>query len=308
MKKFFLDFYKKHKNKILFFSFLRIVAFIQVLFWPFAFSKVVNIMSDNPENWRIAFYWLGAMVINKVLEDLIRIKAKFELEKIGTELEISLATFFTERTELRKDKKTGESVQAIKRASENINSLIEFYKDNLLKLPVNLIIIPIIFLRVNLSYLGLLIIYGVLYLIIDYSLLKLYRQKVQDSFRAAEIFWGTTYRKTPEVWRQREDGYTFAKTVDQEGKDLYKKEVVANRINMIRWAVLQAFSSATIGGVILFVLDKVIKNITPIGNLILISGYFREMQGTLNIITSTFTRITDTRISLKRLSKAVKIK
>ena len=308
MKQFFKEFFQGYQRKIIGFSFLRVFSLVQELFWPYAFSRIINKMSENPENWRTAVIWAGVMILNKILEDFIRLKAKFELEKIGTKLEISLATFFSEKTEIRNGKKTGESVQAIKKASEDIYSLIEFYKDNLLRLPVNLIIIPFILFRANTSYLIFLIIYGALYLGIDYFALNLYQKKLKKYFKAAEVFWGTTYRKAPEVWRQREDGYVFAEEVDHQGESLYQKTVSADNIERWRWSALQAFSSASIGAVILFVLYRIINNTTPVGDLILVAGYFEEMQGTLNIFTSALTQVIHTKISLKRLSRAVKIK
>lgn len=308
MEKFFRDFWKENKTEIISFTLLRIFSFIQVLFWPYAFSRVINILSNSPAQWQIAVLWAGAMMGNKVAEDFVRIKAKYELEKMGSKLQISLATFFSEQTELKDGKKTGESVQAIKKASEDVDELLDFYRDNLLRMPVNLIIIPIVLLQANLIYLVLLVIYAGCYLFINHVLHKIYQKRLKKYFEAAETFWGTTYRKTPEVWREREDGYAFANEIHEEGNELYEKEVSANKINMIRWVAIQAFSSAFIGGMVLFVIDRIINGIAPVGTLILVTAYFQETQLTLNIITTTINQITNLRLSLKRLSEAVKIR
>lgn len=264
-------------------------------------------MSQNPDNWREAGLWAGLMILNKITEDFVRLRSKFGLEKIGAKLKISLATFFSEKTEIRKGKKTGEAVQAVKKASEDIKSLVDFYKENILQLPVNLIIIPLILLQASVDYLLLLLVYGIAYLTIDYFAIKLYNRKVKKYFKAAEVFWGTTYRKTPEVWREREDGGVFAERIDQEGKELYKTIVSADNIDNWRWVSLQALSSATIGAAVLFVLYKIVTNTAPVGDLILVTAYLRETQRTLNVITSSLTRLIRTRISLKRLNKSVKI-
>lgn len=307
MEKFFKNFLQEHKSQIFLFSLFRIFSFVQILFWPYAFSKIINIMSQNPDNWREAGLWAGLMILNKITEDFVRLRSKFGLEKIGAKLKISLATFFSEKTEIRKGKKTGEAVQAVKKASEDIKSLVDFYKENILQLPVNLIIIPLILLQASADYLLLLLVYGIAYLTIDYFAIKLYNQKIKKYFKAAEVFWGTTYRKTPEVWREREDGGVFAERIDQEGKELYKAIVSANNINNWRWILLQSLSSAIIGAAVLFVLYKIVTNTAPVGDLILVSAYLRETQGTLNVVTSSLTRLIQTRISLKRLNKAVKI-
>lgn len=307
MEKFFKNFLQEHKAQIFLFSLFRIFSFVQILFWPYAFSKIINIMSQNPDNWREAGLWAGLMILNKITEDFVRLRSKFGLEKIGAKLKISLATFFSEKTEIRKGKKTGEAVQAVKKASEDIKSLVDFYKENILQLPVNLIIIPLILLQASVDYLLLLLVYGIAYLTIDYFAIKLYNRKVKKYFKAAEVFWGTTYRKTPEVWREREDGGVFAERIDQEGKELYKTIVSADNIDNWRWVSLQALSSATIGAAVLFVLYKIVTNTAPVGDLILVTAYLRETQRTLNVITSSLTRLIRTRISLKRLNKAVKI-
>jgi len=308
MKQFFKEFWRKNKGSIVFFSLLRVLSFAQVLFWPYAFSKVVNILSNEPENWEMAFYWAGAMIINKVAEDFVRIKAKYEIEKISNKLQIELATFCTENTELREGRKTGESVQAIKKAYEYIDSMLDFYRNKLLKLPVDFIIIPIILWRANISYLVLLSIYVVSYLVFNYFLHRIYHARMKGYLKAAEVFWGTAYRKAPEVWREREDGYVFADQVEKEGEDLFIKQTAADRINMWRWALTQAYSSAFIGGVVLFVAHKIISGVAPLGTLVLVVGYFREIQTTLGVITTAFNNFTQVKLSLSRLSKSVKIR
>ena len=308
MREFFKKFLREHKRQVIIFSFFRIFSFAQILFWPYAFSKVINIISQNPENWREATFWAGLMILNKITEDVVRLRSKFGLEKIASRLKISMATFLSEETKIRKGKKTGEAVQAIKKASEDLESLVASYKNEALQLPINLIAIPLILLQTNIAYLILLIIYGVLYLTIDYFTVKAYRKKLKIYFKAAEIFWGTTYRKTPEIWRQREDGDTFAHQIEKEGEKLYKAIISSNNANNWRWVLLQTLSSASLGAAVLFALYRVVILGAPVGDLILVSAYFRETQGTLNIITSAVTRIIQTKISLKRLDEAVKSK
>jgi ABC-type multidrug transport system fused ATPase/permease subunit len=307
MRKVFKDLWRQHRVKIIVFTILRLISYIQVLFWAYAFAKVVNIMTNSPERWREAMVWAVAMVANKVTEDFVRVKAKYELEKIGVRIQVSLSSFFSRKTELKDGKRTGETVQAIKRAAEHIDELLDFYREDLLQLPVNFIIIPIILYRASPIYLLFLAVYVVLYLIINQVMQTAYFKRLRKSFRAAEIFWGTTYRKVPEVWRQREDGYAFSKEISKEGDELYNKETSANNINMWRWAVLMSMSSAVRGGLIVFVLYNVVGGITPLGNLILVSSYFLETQNTLNIVTWAIDKATRSRLAFTRLGKALKV-
>jgi len=308
MKRFFKSFFRENKAQIIISSFFRLFAFVQVLFWPYAFSKIVNIISANPERWREAILWTMLMIANKAMEDFIRLRSKFGLEKIGADLKISLAIFFSHKTEVQEGRKTGEAVQAVKRASDNISSLVDFYKDNILQLPVSFIIIPLILIKASTAYFLILVIYGILYLAIDCLMAELYKRKLRSYFKADEVFWGTTYRKAPEAWRQREDGHNFAQKIHQEGQDLYNATVSSLDIDSWRWTILQALSSISLGAVILLVLYKISTSSTPVGDLILVTGYFQEAHNTFNIITSTISYAIQTRLSLKRLDKIVKIK
>lgn len=308
IKQFFRNFFQEHKIWIIFSSFWRLISFIQVLFWPYAFAKIVNIMSQNPENWKQAIFWTGLVTVNWISEDFIRLRSKLGLEKIAAKLRIDLAAFFAKKTKLRKGKKTGESVQAIKKVSESFESLINFFKDGALQLAVNFIVIPIVLSASNLEYLLLLGIYAIVYLIIDCFAVKFYHEKLKKYFRAAEIFWGTTYRKTPEIWRKREDGADFSQKIKQDGKKFYQANVSALNTNNWRWTVLQTLSSATIGFSVLFVIYKIVNGLTPVGDLILVSSYFIKTQETLNIISDSFSKIVEIKTSLKRLEVAVKIK
>jgi len=308
MKKFFKRFFKENKKQIIFYSFLRLFSFIQVLFYPYAFSKVLNIISENPKNLKEACLWAVLMAGNSVLEDVVRLLSKLGLAKAGTRLKISLASLFSKETEIKDNKKTGEAVQAIKKASEDIEELVTYYRENILQLPVNLIFIPIILFKASPDYLVLLILYTVLYLIINYFCLKVYDKKLRNFFKAAETFWGTAYRKAPEIWRQREDGHNIADQVDKEGKELYEKEVSALTTNHWMWIFVQTLSSASLGIAVLFVLHKIVNGAAPVGDLILVSAYFDQTQETLNIMTTALNRAAQTRISLRRLVKAVKIK
>jgi len=308
MKDFFKDFLREYKVKIIFFSFLRIFSLIQALFWPFALAKIVNIMTETPEKWKEAMMWVLIRVVNNVTEDLIRLRSKYGLEKLGTRLEILLTTFFSEKTKILGNKKTGEAVQAIKKAGEHISALILFYKENALLLPVNFIIIPIVLFKASPDYLIFLGGYALIYLIADWIGVRAYHKKLNAFLKTSEIFWGTTYRKAPEVWRKREDGEEFAKEVHQEGDELYLATISANNTNKWRWFALQAISSMSICGTIFFVLYRMANNHTHIGDLVLISSYFQQMQLTLNVLTTSFTQVLQTKMSLKRLDKTVKIR
>jgi len=308
MKQFFKRFLKKNKWGIFFFSFWRLISFAQDLVWPYAFSKIVNIMSEMPQQWRQAIFWTVLITINAATSDFIRLHSKLGLEKIASKLKINLATFFCENTKIKRNKKTGEAVQAIKNASEEIQNLVLYYKENILQLPICFVIIPLILFKANLDYLSLLIIYIIIYLAIDIICTKIYNRKMKKYYETSEIFWGTTYRKTPDVWREREDGDTFVQKIEKQGDGHYQADSLAMQVNTRRWTLLQVLSSITIGAVIFFVLHRIIYQGTHVGDLILVTGYFQKTQETLNIITSSLTQIVQTRLSLIQLNKAVKIK
>ena len=308
MKQFFKDFLKRHRARIFAFSILRIFDFLQCLFTPYILAKIINIVAQNSGDWQQASFWTIALLVNGAAEDIVRLRGKLGLEKIAVRFKLALATFFAEETEIRKNKKTGQTVQAIKRAGDVIQGLVNFYKEQFLQLPVNFIIIPLVLWSANIDYLFLLIIYIVLYSGIECFMAPIYNKKLQKFFRASETFWGTTYRKTPEVWRQREDGQDFIQQMDKQAENLYKSDVNAIKINNWRWIFLQCLSSATIGIAVLFVVYKIFNNGAPIGDLILVSAYFAKTQETLNIITTGITKFFHTKISLKRLDQAVKIR
>ncbi len=308
MKRFFKEFIKKHKFEIVWFSFVRTISFIQVLFWPFAFAKIINIMTETPSEWQQALLWMGLMIINKISEDFVRLRSKLGLEKIAAKLRISLATFFTEKTDIKEGIKTGEAVQAIRQASDAIESMVMYYKDNMLQLPVNFILIPIVLFNISIDYLFISIIYGILYLLIDHFAANLYSIKLQKYFKTAEKFWGTTYRKAPEIWRARENGIILSEQIEQEGKELYEDISSVATTNNWRWVFLQGLSSTSVGAAILFVFFRILKSIAHIGDLILVSNYLQQIQGSLNIISSSISQVIQTKIALKRLNEAVEIK
>ncbi len=308
LKDFLKKFFGEHRIRIIWFSFWRMVAFVQVLFWPFAFSKIVDVLSQEPEHWQKAISWVAALIINKILEDFIRLRAKYGLQKIGAKLELELASFFTQETELCDGVRTGEAVQRTKKATNTIRNAARYYKDTLLQLPVNLIVIPLVLLQARPIYLTILVIYTVLYLLADYFANTIYLKEAKDFFEASEYFWGTTYRKAPDVWRKREDGHKFKETMNKEAEDLYKERMEMENVNNWRWIMDQGLSSLSKGAVIIYAVHLIMSGQAPVGDLVLVSSYFGKAQGTLNIITSTVRQVVDLRISLDRLAQAVKLK
>ncbi len=308
LKNFFKDFFTDNRLKIIWFSMIRIFAFCQVLFWTFAFSKIIDILSQGVENWRAVLPWIAALVPNKIAEDFIRLRSKYGLQKIGAGLELRLATFFTEETELREGIKTGEAVQRTKRASETIKSAARYYKDNLLQVPVNFIIIPIILLSARTDYFIIFTVYVFSYLLIDYFANTFYLDEAEDYFRASEVFWGTAYRKTPDVWRERVDGVGFREQIKKQADNLYKERMEMENVNNWRWVTIQVLSSVSRGLIILYAFYLIIKGQAPVGDLVLVSGYFSQAQSSLNIVTTTAQQIGDLRISLNRLVEAVRLK
>jgi len=308
MKGFSKNFLKQYKFQIFGYSLLRIFSFAQVLFWPFAFAKVVNIMTESPDNWHQALVWAGLMLINKVLEDIIRLRSKYGLETIATELKIKLAIYLTEETKIRKNVKTGEAVQAIKTASETVETLMMFYKESVLQLPVNFIVIPMVLLKANVDYLFIFIVFAALYLLIEYFASKSYRRRLESYLKSAEVFWGTTYRKAPDIWRKREKINGFSRQIESQGKKLDRSTDAFLNTNNWRWIATQTLSSAAIGLSILFIIYKTINGSASIGDLILVTGYLSQVQGSLNIVSSGISYFSQTKLALNRLYKAIEFK
>jgi len=307
MKKFLENFFRENKARILGFSFLRILSYIQVLFWPFALAKILDLMTSTPINWHEAGLWVCLMIFNKVLEDIVRLRSKLGLETIINDLKIKLTIFFTEKTEISKGTKTGEALQAIKNAIDTAESLLFFYKESFFQLPVNLILIPMILLRASVDYFLILVFFVTLYLAIEYLIVRFFSKKLADYLRAAEVFWGTTYRKAPEVWREREENEIFSKDIRRQGKKLGEVTDSFYDISNWRWIALQVASSLSIGLSLGFVVYKIVNKTAPVGDLVLVIGYLAQIQESLNIVTNAISQVVQAKISLERLRRAIRI-
>jgi len=308
VKTFFKDFFQKNKREILYSSFWRLFACVQSLFWPFAFAKIVNIMTETPENWQKVIPWISALILNKATEDFIRLRSKYKLQRIIIKLKTRLTCFFTQETELKEGAKTGEAVQDIKKATETTEGFANYYKDDLLQLPVNLIIIPIILFNANTWYFVMLAVFALIYLLVDYFWATIYAVAQEKSLKAGEELWGATYRKAPEVWRAREDGSAVKQLISEKADEFFKRNSVTQNIHYWRWIFVQVVSTLSRGLALVFVLCRIIKGSASVGDLVLVSGYFAETQSSLNMVTSTTKLIIDWRASLRELSDALKKK
>lgn len=308
LKAFFKDFFKKNRNEFLWHSFWRLFSCAQALFWPFAFSKIINILAENPNNWQKTLPWIIVMIANEVGDDFIRLRSKFGLHKLAVRLKINLVRFFTRETGVREGVKTGEAIQAVRQAGEVVQNMSIFYKDKLLQLLVNFVAIPIILLTSELSYFILLIVYIALYLFVDYFAAAFYTKEVRDSFKASKTFWGTVYRKTPGVWREREDGVSFKKIIDKQAAKFYKEESEAQNIHYWRWVAIQALSSMFYGAAIALVIYKIVHYHAQAGDLVLVIGYFMQTQTSLNIVSDAVKHVSDAHIAFDELDEAVEEK
>lgn len=303
---FFKDFGRENKKEIVWASFWRLVACLQALFWPFAFAKVVNIMSEDPASWRRALLWVGALVANKALEDFIRLRSKYRLQTIIIKLKTELASFFTEETALKDGTRTGEAVQDVKRVTETTAGLASYYKNNFLQLPVNLVVIPFVLFRADVKYFIFIVAYTIFYLVLDYFWAGIYSESQEDTIKAGEEFWGATYRKAPDVWRGREDQESFTRLIRNKARTYSNRSVETQNIHYWRWTSVQILSSLSRGAAVIFVLYRVIKGKTPVGDLVLVNSYFARSQGSLNILTNTVRKIIDWRAALRELKEAVR--
>ncbi len=308
LKEFFNNFWKQKKIKIIWYSFWRLVAFAQTLFWPFALSRVVNVLTQDPSNWEGALPWIAGMIINKVTEDMIRLRSKSGLENLSLDMTIDFTLFFTSRSEVKEDSRTGEAVQAIKRITEVLNGLLIYYKDNLLQLPVNFIVVPLVLFKTNIDYFILFLVYTFIYLLVDYFAAGFYSDEARDSFEVSEAFWGTAYRKIPDVWREREDGEKLKNTLEKQGEAFYKEASEALNIHYWRWTAVQVLSDLTQGFAVALIVYKIFHGQAEVGDLVLVIGYFQQTQSSLNIVTSANKIFTDLHIALRRLENSVQEK
>ncbi len=307
MRQFFTKFLRQYWVPLVVFSLLRIISILQVLFWPYAFSKIVNLVTQDPHQWTSALNWASLMIANKILEDPMRLWSRYGLEKVGTQLQIAATVFFTEKGTLRPGRKTGETVQAVRRAVENIGVLFDYYKEYFWQLPINLLVISLILCQANPSYLFFPLVYTGLYLALDLWIAKIYRRRIKDYFKSTEVFWGTVYREAPEVWRQRESIEEFGCHLKPQSQDFYQSNVSFLKIDRWRWTILQVLSSCFRGLAIIFVLYRIVNYQTPVGDLVLIAAYLERTQSTLNIITTVYNGLIESSVSLKRLRKAIQV-
>lgn len=308
IKNFFQGFLKKNRKQIFWSSFWRFVACLQTLFWPFAFAKIVNIVSADLADWKRAIPWILALIINKALEDFIRLRSKYRLQKIIIKLKTALACFFTQETELRDGARTGEAVQDVKKVTEVTETLASYYKDSFLQLPVNLVLIPIILFKTEVKYFLFIIAYTLLYLVVDYFWAAIYAEAQEGSVKAGEELWGATYRKAPDVWREREDGQSYRDLISRKADDYFNRETETQNIHHWRWVSIQILSSLFRGAIIIFVLFRIIKKGAPVGDLILLDSYFSQTQSSLNILSTTVKYLIDWRAALGELGEALKEK
>jgi len=307
LKVFFREFLKNNKRQFIWHSFWRLFGCAQTLFWPFAFAKVIDIVAQNPEAWQKAIPWVFAMVVNKIIEDVVRLKSKLGLQNLAMRIKIDIVKFLTKKTKVRDGIKTGEAVQSMGNMASTIESIVFLYKDKLLQLPVYFIAIPIILLGSQPSYFVLLILYIAIYLFIDYFAATFYVKEARDSRKASEAFWGTVYTKTPGVWRQREDRIAFEEMIDAQSEDFCKEENEAQNIHHWRWMMIQSLSSFFYGIAIAFVLYQVINGRARAGDLVLVIGYFIKTHASLNIVSDVVYQVINTRISFQELENAVEI-
>lgn len=308
MNSFFKQFLRKHQFTIIFYSTLRVVSLIQVLFWPYAFAKIVNILSEDLTNWQGVLFWGVLMIGNAVLENIIRLRSKYGLEKVAIKLMVEMTRYFSEKTELRDNVRTGQAIQAIKVASEQVKALVNFYKESGLQLPVNLIVIPIVLTNLSGIYLLILLGFAIIYAIADLICLKKYNLRFASQLKSLESFWGTEYRRVPDVWRKREDGTGFSQQFNECGQDLINKSSVALNVANWRWIAVQTISTFSKGIALYFVVKRILNKLAHVGEVVLVMSYFDKIHGTLNIFTSALTRISEARLALRRLNKELEVK
>jgi len=305
LKDFFKKFLKENRGQFAQSSFWRIFGCIQTLFWPFAFAKIIDIIVQDPGSWKKVVPWVFAMVANKIIEDVIRLRSKYGLQELALLLRIDIVKFFTKQTKVRNDIKTGEAVQAVRNMADTVYNIGCLYKDKLIQLPINFIAIPIILFSSEVSYFILVLAYIALYLLVDYIAATFYLKEVKDSFKASEAFWGTVNRKAPDVWRQREDEFAFEKAIDEQGAKFYKEENEAQNVHHWRWVAIQALSSMFYGIAIVLVFYRIINDQAHVGDLVLVIGYFGQTQTSLNIVSDTIKQITDARIAFDELEESI---
>ena len=305
MQEFFKKFIRKNLRSVFFWSGIRILAIIQALFWPYGLSRVVNALSGVETRWDLAVFWALLMIGNSLVENFLRLRSKYNLENVSVKLSVDLARFFSKKTKIRPGVRTGEAVQAVKLASEKIQSVANFFKENGLQMPIDGIIIPLVLLNAKIQYFLILLFYVFFYVLADLAVLFFYRRKFNKLISASQAFWGTEYRRVPDLWRKRENADLVEREVDEAGESLYRQSVQAGNVMNWLWISVQTVSTLGKGLAILYVLRLILHSLVPLGDLVLVAGYFDRMHGTLNIFTHASVELATSVIVLRRLNQAV---
>ncbi|HPJ17346.1 MAG TPA: hypothetical protein PK639_03940 [Candidatus Woesebacteria bacterium] len=274
-------------GSLFFWLFVRFLSAILPLVTIYQFSHIIKLLEQKTDFKTLAIYLFFIFFV-RFLDNLLRIRSTTMLDYLISNLSFDVHNYFLINFNPETKEERHASIQAIRNFADATIKTLTLIKQPGIDSLVSLMFIPLALLFVDFPDFVLIIVY-----ILVYSLINFY---TSQRYRELRDFQNT---KTESYYAKLQE----SNDIDLEQSTYTRHFLRLTNWNYVEWFVLQNSAVFFYSLFLFYQIYLVYTNQSHISDLVLIMGYVTQTQTFLNSFTDIFYGLGDMFVALKHLAK-----
>ncbi|MBR9701325.1 ABC transporter ATP-binding protein [Candidatus Pacearchaeota archaeon] len=307
-------FFRFHKRKFIFWSFILILANVGGLIPPIIIAKLIDFFTEGGSSLKTFYTYLGILLGLEVVIIISRLRSKYNLGLLRNEIEtyVKVASFqkILQGDLVWHDKEnTGNKMQRVNEGGRAIKDFMGFYNNQGISAFVSVIGVIIIFGFFNIKYSIIALLFMFTYLTSEFIINRRVAQKALTIRIKSEKAIGKAYEFSSNIQTVKSMGMEDAskKQIANYEKDLLKAKDDKMRTNNLKWIINQIISAFFFIVFLFFVGNDVLGGALTVGAIIIYVTYIGRLRTVMNMVSSESSRLIDVKYGLYRMMEIYKV-
>jgi ABC-type multidrug transport system fused ATPase/permease subunit len=306
-------FFRKHKVKFIFLSFLLVIVTFLGLIEPILIAKIVDFFSGDFESLRGFYILLGALLIIGVVSTVLRLRSKYHFGLFSNILlkNLKMESFqkILQGDLVWHDKEnTGNKIQKVFEGEKALRDFITFYTNQGIKLVSSILGILVVFAFFDLKYVVLAIVFMFTYLFVEFKLNRRVAKKTLEVKIAQEKTSGKAYEFSSNINTVKSLGIekSLTREINKNEKEVLELKNQRRDRSNVKWISVQIIAVLFYSLFILLVGKDIIMGLLTIGSIVIYIDYVAKLRNMLNLVSREVDSLTDVKYGLYRMMQMYK--
>jgi len=298
------------KGKFIFWNIPIIFSNIFALIQPLIIGAIIDFFNKYSleQSLKQFYIYLGVFLIGSIISEIMRLSAKNKMFEISADLEFNIKTRGFDNIQNNAlswqfKESSGNKLQQIETGKDALLNLIDFTKNDLFYILINIIGILSVFSVINISLLFFFLIYTLLCLLLIRFWNKKNPEMLLQINKAKERSTGKLFEGLNNISTIKSLGATkgFQSAINNSQDELRLSVKIWERLGIYKWFSISALNLIFLTGFFLIVGYGVVYKLITVGLIFVLYTYFDQLLTITTSINNKVSNISEIKAKVERM-------